>query len=79
MNNFFPLNHNAQRVFNIILIPYIRNNEFFGNILAESLIAIIAIIWFKKGKWKEIKVYSIQNQFLKNSQNSKDRLVFFQI
>ena len=29
---------------------------FLAIALAESLIAIIAIIWFKKGKWKEIKV-----------------------
>ena len=29
---------------------------FLAIALAESLIAIIAIIWFKKGKWKMIKV-----------------------
>lgn len=29
---------------------------FMAIALAESLIAIIAIIWFKKGKWKEMKV-----------------------
>ena len=29
---------------------------FLAIALAESLIAIIAIIWFKKGKWKEMKV-----------------------
>ena len=29
---------------------------FLAIALAESLIAVIAIIWFKKGKWKEMKV-----------------------
>ena len=42
--------------FTALLLDWGPIGVFLAIALAESLIAIIAIIWFKKGKWKMIKV-----------------------
>lgn len=42
--------------FTALVLDWGPTGVFLAIALAESLIAIIAIIWFKKGKWKMIKV-----------------------
>ncbi|QQX75301.1 MULTISPECIES: MATE family efflux transporter [Aequorivita] len=42
--------------FTALVLDWGPTGVFLAIALAESLIAIIAIIWFKKGKWKLIKV-----------------------
>jgi Na+-driven multidrug efflux pump len=42
--------------FTAIVLDWGPIGVFIAIALAESLIAVIAIVWFKKGKWKMIKV-----------------------